>query len=231
MSRYTTYLQEDPEDVKGDIFRGLHQQINTLGEKREKERIRKQIIADKLRQAIIQGVTSGKIKTRQGADLSGLGDLDLEGAEFGRTLGRLGGAFEPVTDKYKARVTRSQIPFSDVLKAREEMARTPEEWVKAGMGTTTTTPASGILGRLAPGIFNKKTYGLSPEAEKIQEMARGIINKPYKESISMSGVDIEGEGEIDEETQALIEEYETTNDPARLQEIEDELISRGVNFQ
>jgi hypothetical protein len=37
--------------------------------------------------------------------------------------------------------------------------------------------------------------------------------------------------ETDTETQTLIEEYQTTTDPDRLKELEDELTSRGVNIQ
>jgi hypothetical protein len=60
-----------------------------------KKKQEKQAVQDAIKKAVIEAVVSGKVKQKQGADLSGMGNLDLEGG-FGQTVNRLGGAFEPV---------------------------------------------------------------------------------------------------------------------------------------
>lgn len=99
-------------------------------------------------------------------------------------------------------VSIQERPLAEILSARDEMARTPDEWAKAGMGT--------ILGRKKGTGFMGTGYGLgsqnevrmSPEAEMIRSKAKQILANPNKVTKRVSNyagdesTDLESSGSI-----------------------------------
>ena len=180
MGRYTTYLNEDPENASNDIFRGLGQQINQVGGAYIEKQKNKNKLTDDIKRAILEGYAKGTITPKKGATINW--------RQLGVPQGIDMGQFQPVNRTSGTSVSITQRPYSEIVKAQEIAGRTPEDYRKAGMATGGNRKlGTGILGTgLGPGS-QRNPIVMSPVAQSQQKMAQDIIANPYKKTYRFGG--------------------------------------------
>ena len=163
-----------------------------------------------------------------------------------------------IKDQPTTTITTKERPFGEQEYARGVLGHSPESLrATEGMGegdvsryaeqyTGEKDVPLNILGKLKRGkirsiftgepetdIERVKGYRFTPQFEKERMKAQEILTTPRvttRISGKFAGQPYET-GTTDQDTQALIEEYQTTDDPDRLQELEQLLMEQGVNIQ
>ena len=118
-------------------------------------------------------------------------------------------------------ITISERPYSEIQKAQEILARTPEDYYREGMASGKGSPKPGrffglgnegyLSDEKGKRLGNKpiySEYALSPEAQSMQSSAQKIVKNPYrvtkrlgsKGAIDIEGMDVTGEETKDAET-------------------------------
>jgi len=135
---------------------------------------------NKIKQAILKGLVTGKIKPKKG--------MTPNYRQLGMPEGIDMGQFEPVNRQTGTSVSITQRPYAEILKAQEVAGRTPEDYANAGMAMLgARIRGTGILGTgYGPGS-KREAATLSPAAQQQQKMAQEIIMNPYKKSYRFGG--------------------------------------------
>jgi len=231
----------DPRSAKTQLLENLRSSVGEIGnamlQRQIQEKQRKQELQDAIRKAVIQNVMGGKMKAPAGFDPYAEGQLDL-------------GQFKPIAPSPTTSIIIAGIPFERKLKARSILGMSPERmaedekykgyvtkedtgWGKEGfmsrLGAAISpwaTKKEEKLGALRPGgiTMTPKEYKYTPEFEDIRSEAQKLLDKPYNITQRFSGIE-------DVELVKLINEYETTDDPVRIKELETLLAERGVSFE
>ena len=92
-----------------------------------KRRITREDQPGQNRQAILEAILSGKVKPREGADLSGLGDISTAEGDFGTTLGNITEALEPVGTTRPYKITSADVKDVGSTVTDEAKAKYPAE--------------------------------------------------------------------------------------------------------
>ena len=163
------YIIDNPEGPTA--FDTLNQNVSQVGQfllqKQLFEQQKKKDLKEKIQLALLKNM-----QLKAGADPNAILDQATGGVNFSQFENK-----PAQLGKASTSISISQRPFTEVLKAREEISRTPEEWGKAGMATKEQIPGSGWFGS---NFLAKDKWNLNPEAVAIQEQARNIIQNPNR---------------------------------------------------
>ncbi len=163
-----------------ETFSNLRENIKSIGNLALTQKLKKQeesrALQDAVRKSLITSVLSGKGKFKT--------PVNMDELISGGTLPNLSD-FSPINQPSTS-VSISQRPYSEILKAREILGRTPGEYGKVGMATPgKRIPGTGILGTgFGPG--SQREFNLSPQAIAEQSEAKQILGNPYKKTIRQS---------------------------------------------
>ena len=147
-----------------------------------------------------------------------------------------------------ASISISPYSFSEKLQAQNILGATPKDLAGSEDYKGMVKRSGGLFG-FGPGSkYVYKDQAAQNVMQGLQNEARNVIGGPGKVSSTVSGkfngkpfIDLTrqadgsygqpGDGGPDQETQALIDEYNTTDDLARLKELEKLLEAKGVTFE
>ena len=180
-------------------------------QKQIKEQNRQQELQDAVKKALITSVLTGKGKFKTPVDINQL----MAGGAMPNLQD-----FEPINTPSTS-ISISERPYSEIQKAQEILARTPEDYYREGMASGKGSPKPGwFFGLGNEGYLNDEKgkrlgnkpiyseYDLSPAAQSMQSGAQKIVKNPYrvtkrlgsKGAIDIEGMDVTGEETKDAET-------------------------------
>lgn len=180
------------------VIDNLRRNIQMVGQgaigQKMKDQERKKDFADKMRTLLATSAVSGKVRQKAGADFN---NLNLDNPDFGQVLGQLGGLYEPQPAKVSTSYSISPASMGELKTARDLVATTPDEFMKAGMaeppnfqGNILGIGTGGVAGTgfLGTGLWGDKTTPtLSPQAVGIQDAARKLLSNPQRVTQRVSG--------------------------------------------
>lgn len=231
------------EIIQGEgnpILNSLRKSLQTIGSTKLAEKLRKKqeqdALKNKLKEVILSGVISGNVRPKLGADIS---NFDV-GDDFGATLGQVSAGFEPIPKTPAISTTITPWGLGDLAEASNIIEATPEM-----LAADNTTKNMVVQSGETPGGWfgwgKKPIYKYTPGTERIRAEAQKILSSPGRVTMrggnpfmsqAQGSIDEStGLEEADEETQTLLEEYNTTDDPDRLSELKKILEQKGVVFQ
>ena len=190
----TIYRKGKLEDFNNSIMNvgGFALQKQIQGQNRQQE------LQDAVKKALITSVLTGKGKFKTPVDINQL--------MAGGVMPNLQD-FQPINNPSTS-ISISERPYSEIQKAQEILARTPQDYGKAGMATPGARRlGTGLFGSgYGPG--SQRDWNLSPEAQSMQSGAQKIVKNPYrvtkrlgsKGAIDIEGMDVTGEEPKDAET-------------------------------